>query len=847
MTSRIFRFIAYLSLRRPFSLLIAFLLLSVLLYANIRNLRLGTNLTDLFGESSPQWRAVNEYTQRFGYGNQLFVVIEADKDDDESSGKMEAAAERLVGEMTGSGYFKYARCGVKEEELLGMARLFAWNFPFFVRPEQWGALKTRLGDDEIKRAVGRAGATLLTPFSSLGTNYLVIDPLGLMEFAAPAGGISGFFDFDLNWGSGGYFYSKDHKGLLVVAEPKLPGTNYKFAQDLLKWARNRCGSLLADEEFKDVPLHLTLAGAYVFAEQDRNFIERNINLVSLVSVVGNLILCVLVYRRISILLMSFVPTALGLLWTTGLISYYPGELNLISLSFIAILVGLGDDNVVHFFNRVPQEWTEGKTLDDAMRRTIDTTGRSTVFCILTTGTATLALTASSFKGLSEFGFVLTVGLVMLLIHTLLTVPALMHVWWTFVPPKVPKSTAFRLLPSVAETIANVVSRHARLILSVLTGLIILALLALPSLRLDRKIEISRGDENPAVVGQRRLAAKFGIGGTPEVILLQGTEEEVLRKAEGIASALDTLKGKGIIKSVFSPSQILPSRETQERRLALLSEVNLGRVATVLQRSLNENGFNLDPFRPVLNRFRELATNRVKPLSLEEVGSYFPQGLLDNTIQKIGENRYLAALAFYPSNPEATDTIPPPMIKDLQREFGPFAEFSYPKISQELQTQIFRDSRRALVLTFLGIVLIVFLCFREIRMTILVLTPIAFAILVTFGLLILLGHAFSFMALIAIPLIIGIGIDNGIHIARRYLESGEGDIVEILRRSGAALLQSNLTTIIGFGALVVSSFEPLAELGLVTALGVGLALAGALLLFPTLIIVFRIRPPEVQNR
>jgi predicted RND superfamily exporter protein len=100
-----------------------------------------------------------------------------------------------------------------------------------------------------------------------------------------------------------------------------------------------------------------------------------------------------------------------------------------------------------------------------------------------------------------------------------------------------------------------------------------------------------------------------------------------------------------------------------------------------------------------------------------------------------------------------------------------------------------------------------------------------------------------MALIAIPLIIGIGIDNGIHIARRYLESGEGDIVEILRRSGAALLQSNLTTVIGFGALVVSSFEPLAELGLVTALGVGLALIGALFLFPTLIIVFRIRPRQ----
>jgi uncharacterized protein len=199
------------------------------------------------------------------------------------------------------------------------------------------------------------------------------------------------------------------------------------------------------------------------------------------------------------------------------------------------------------------------------------------------------------------------------------------------------------------------------------------------------------------------------------------------------------------------------------------------------------------------------------------------------------------LAYYPTDPDAVEVIPPAKLQELQKEFGPFAQFSYPKISRALQTEIFQDSRRALILTFSGIAIIVFLCFREFRMTALVLTPIAFAIIVTFGLLRLANHSFSFMALVAIPLIIGIGIDNGIHVGRRFLESDQGDIIEVLRHSGAALLQSNLTTIVGFGALMVSSFEPLAELGLVTALGVGLALAGVMLLFPTLIIVFRIRP------
>ena len=112
----------------------------------------------------------------------------------------------------------------------------------------------------------------------------------------------------------------------------------------------------------------------------------------------------------------------------------------------------------------------------------------------------------------------------------------------------------------------------------------------------------------------------------------------------------------------------------------------------------------------------------------------------------------------------------------------------------------------------------------------------FGIVVTFGLLLLVRHRFSFMSITAIPLIIGIGIDNGIHLVRRYLENPSIGILAIAKASGAALIQSNLTTIVGFGALMASSFEPLAEMGLVTSLGVALALVGGLGLVPAVILL-----------
>jgi predicted RND superfamily exporter protein len=136
----------------------------------------------------------------------------------------------------------------------------------------------------------------------------------------------------------------------------------------------------------------------------------------------------------------------------------------------------------------------------------------------------------------------------------------------------------------------------------------------------------------------------------------------------------------------------------------------------------------------------------------------------------------------------------------------------------------------------AVVLIVYLSFRNLWVSLVVLLPIVFAIIVTFGLLLLVGHRFSFMSVTAIPLIIGIGIDNGIHLIRRYLENESCGILVIAKASGAALIQSNLTTIIGFGALMASNFAPLAEMGLVTSLGIALALAGGLWVVPAVIFI-----------
>jgi uncharacterized protein len=847
------------------------LVVSLLLYANIHNLRTGTDLTDLFGNRDPQWRAASQIGKELGYGNQLFVLIEAPEVPGapeggsaagaDSTGEMEEFADRLTADMLTSGLFLHARCGLQDEELLNMVRFFTWNFPSFVLPGQAEDQKRRLDPKQIHQTVRRAATELVTPFSSLGTNYFVADPLGLMEVEARNGrGFSQFANFDLNWGSGNRFFSKDHKALLIIAEPRQSAMDYKFAEQVVRWTREHIQDDIKkmSAEPGDSGVHALAAGAYVYAEQEHQFIETNIRRISLISIIGNLLLCLLIYPRIPLLLLSLLPAGLGILWTTGIASFYPGEVNLISLSFIAILAGLGDDQVVHFFNRVPQEWAKAgvlndATLNDAVLRTFETTGLSVVFCIVTAATATAALATSSFKALAEFGFILTVGMFMMMFHTLLTVPALMGLWWRVSKPRAPQTITFRILPWIARKTVDFVGRHPRMVVGLGSGVFLLSLAFLPAIKLGGHFEIA-GADNPAVAAQNRLSARFGIEGSPNILLISGGEQEVLGRAEKLTAGLEAYQQRGVIKSIFSPTALLPSAQTQIERARSLAGVNLAASAHALEDSLRENGFRTEPIQPFIDRLRQLGQDKLgqgtgqanDPVTLETAAKFLPPGLLDNSIRKMADGSYVAAIAFYGTDPDAVEVVPESVIASWRNQFGPFVEFSFDKMNRDMQNQVLHDSRRALVWTAAGILLIVYLTFRNLRVSLIVLIPIIFGIVVTFGLLLLVRHRFSFMSITAIPLIIGIGIDNGIHLVRRYLESRQlesrhlnndsSGILVIAKASGAAIIQSNLTTIVGFGALMASSFAPLAEMGLVTSLGVALALAGGLLLIPAVILL-----------
>jgi predicted exporter len=294
--------------------------------------------------------------------------------------------------------------------------------------------------------------------------------------------------------------------------------------------------------------------------------------------------------------------------------------------------------------------------------------------------------------------------------------------------------------------------------------------------------------------------------------------------------------------VFAPTSLVPSRDQQSRRRQALQGIDLEAAARSLEKALGEKGLDPMAFQASVGMLRRWAAGALPAVTVESARRALPPGLLDIGIRELGPDRYVGAVTLYSGSPDATASLTSATASRLQEKAGPFAAFSYDHVAVKLNDQIVRDSRRASLLATAAVALIVAALFRGIRVGLLVLLPIACGIVLTVGVLSAAGHRFGGMGFAAYPLILGIGIDNSIHLVRRHLEMPGKDVRQLLGASGAALIQTNLSTIVGFGALLSATIPPLAELGLITALGIGFTLLASLFLVPAILVLAGRRSP-----
>jgi predicted RND superfamily exporter protein len=149
------------------------------------------------------------------------------------------------------------------------------------------------------------------------------------------------------------------------------------------------------------------------------------------------------------------------------------------------------------------------------------------------------------------------------------------------------------------------------------------------------------------------------------------------------------------------------------------------------------------------------------------------------------------------------------------------------------TKLLKDSyQQAALYSLVAIAIMVYIHFRSFVCVVLSLLPVAIGSAWTMGLMGLAGVSFNPANIMTLPLVIGIGVTNGIHILNRVAEEQKASILG--KSTGKAVLVSGLTALTGFGSLMLGKHQGIQSLGLVMSVGIGACLIASLTFLPALI-------------
>jgi len=155
----------------------------------------------------------------------------------------------------------------------------------------------------------------------------------------------------------------------------------------------------------------------------------------------------------------------------------------------------------------------------------------------------------------------------------------------------------------------------------------------------------------------------------------------------------------------------------------------------------------------------------------------------------------------------------------------------PVIMRALFEIIGRDGRNAAYLTLVLVYLILLLDFRSFKYAFIAMLPLATGAIWMVGLMQLFGFQLDMMNVMALPLILGIGIDDGVHVVHRWRLEGPRSANIVLSSTGKAVLLTSLTTILAFGSMMFSPFRGYASLSYALIFGVGACFFTTIIILP----------------
>lgn len=591
----------------------------------------------------------------------------------------------------------------------------------------------------------------------------------------------------------------------------------------------------------------------------------------LVSSVCILLIFVTAFRAWRHPLLAMGSLAVAGCWTMGFVTATVGHLNILSASFIVTLVGLGIDYGILWITGFEQAFASGKSAARANFEVARTTGSGTLIGAATTALAFLTSLFSGFLGLVELGWIAAWGVVFCLAASMTLLPALLVMAGSTkvsTPPRYPADRA----------LAGPVARwpHAVAVVLVLGAGVLIA--GLPRLSFDYNLLNLQARGLPSVAWEHRIIQETGTSGW-YALSMANSAEEARRLAEefqtlpsvgrvveiasliprdqpaklpliqSIHDALVGLPEPGNLPVLKSPSgpdvlaaiDALVKAGSQASLRANILVARLVRAAHAVRAQLAslpiaEQANRLAKYQSlwiedlVLQLARLRAVSHPEPVSVRDL----PESLVERFYSQTGK---WAIQVF--AKGSVWDMGPLQRFRDELSAIDPQVTGKPISTLHSLQrmTDGFRTSG---IIALLAVFVVLWMDLRRLRYALAAMTPLLIGGTAMFGALGWLGIGLNPANLIALPLILGIGVDYGVHVLHDYRNSSGRYVLG--RGLGKALLLNAMTTMASFASLALAPHWGMVTIGIALSIGVACCTLLAVLFLPAMLaIASRNRP------
>jgi hypothetical protein len=577
-------------------------------------------------------------------------------------------------------------------------------------------------------------------------------------------------------------------------------------------------------------IKINYSGRYMVRIEDDRALRSQIAVVSLVALFGVLLLIFIWTRRKRSFALIGLPLLIGIIWTAGIsrLLCTNGELNIITTFIIAILLGLGIDFGIHLFSHYQRDRCDGLSVEQALANTLSSTGSAGIVAVLTSASAFLVIQLTDFKGLSQFGLVAGVGLIMILLAILLIFPPLTVLFERKTPLLALNGMPKPITPSdLSDNLIMQILRRWLWIPGVGLGAIALVggslVMITGSLRLEYDLWrlIAQGQ---AVQIYDRLKKDVFRGETEPGIMLLSNHEELQRVQNQLTE--DIRRGRWTtIRSVYSIHSLVPPAESQ---------LVIAQILHQTREILSHRSFRSvpDEYLDQIDTLRQMAA--AQPYSVKDLptdlhiamGNGHPLLFI---LPSINPTQIDKAILYAKELQQINE-----IILDNKGEIG-----DSNLILADMFRLMARDGPRAVLFALLALLLVLLLERRKQLYSILfVLSPLA----VGFTSMILIVWLFDIRLnpfnVIMLPVTVGIGIDHGVYLYYHWEEKGYGPVIDTLKPTFIAVLLSALTSLIGFSSLALAGHQGIRSIGILAALGIICTTAAAFIVLPSLLVVLR---------